>query len=369
MIYSFQKSVLVGDKLSCPLMDPIVLKRGGSSQVYITIGSLPLNEVIPSFQLKRKINPMELIFSLLFLRSIDFKNYHFLNLLYKSPMLCLLKSGGRWNEWRWFQRYLALRNFLLAHYFSLKFRKLAMKCESVYVLVYYNAIMLGVISAFRKLGKEAWDVQHGYLGPDHDAYSNAKAFEVASTFKPTGFLVWDNRFGTHIESALNMPWENTDNHHIAQGDRSLGKYRGLFTVLYTLQWGTSVPDGVQVAVRDWVDIQWVFRRHPFDNSSRSDLNWLKLMPNCSITDSSESLETVLLRCNLHVTFNSGATHEAATLGIQSIFLDKEFAIRVEYEIRQGRAIFASDQSLSGVVGKAFEAAQFSISGTPASSRP
>jgi hypothetical protein len=359
-IYSFQKSVLMGDKLACPLMDPIVLKKGGNSQVYVTIGSLPQDEVISSFHLSRTINPLEFILSCLFLRGVDFKNYQFLNLLYESPMLCMLKSGGRWHERRWFQRYMALRNFLIAHYFSLKFRELAIRCDGAYVLVYYNAIMLGVICAFRKLGKGAWDVQHGYLGPDHDAYSNTRAFAIDSTFKPTGFLVWDNRFGAHIESTLKLPWENT-NHLTVQHDLSQNKYSGHFTVLYTLQWGTSIPDVVQEAVRNSVDIQWVFRKHPFDNSLRSDLNWLQQMPNCSISDSSESLVAALSRCNLHITFNSGAAHEAAALGIQSIFLDKEFAIRVDYEIRQGMAIFASDQSLIGAIRHAFEAAEFSIS--------
>ncbi len=343
-------------------MDSIVLKKGGNNQVYITIGSLPQDEVISSFHLSRTINPLGFILSCLFLRGIDFKNYQFLNLLYEAPRLCWLKSGGRWHEWRWFRRYMAFRNFLIAHYFSLKFRELAIRCEGVYVLVYYNAIMLGVISAFRKLGKEAWDVQHGYLGPDHDAYNNVRAFAIDSTLKPTGFLVWDNRFGAHIESALKMPWEKSE-YIIKKSDLSRSKYSGHFTVLYTLQWGVLIPDVVQVAVKNSLDIQWVFRKHPFDSSSHNDLNWLQQMPNCSISDSSESLASALSRCNLHITFNSGATHEAAALGIQSIFLDKEYAIRFDYEIRQGMAIFASDQSLIGIVRHAFEAAEFNISGT------
>ena len=361
LIYSFQKSVLVENRVACPLMDPIVRMKSDGAYTYVAIGSLDVEEVIPSFHLPRKVNPLELALSLLFLQRVDIANYRFLNVLYDSPMLCLLKSGGRWHEWRWFRRCLALRNFLLAHYFSLKFRTLALRCERAYVLVYYNAIMLGVVSAFRKLGKEAWDVQHGYLGPDHAAYGNATAFAIPSTFRPSGFLVWDSRFGRYIESMLKMRWESTGNHHLQSDKPAEARRKDGFTVLYSLQWGTPIPEGVQVAAERHAGVRWVFRRHPFDDPQRNDLNELKAMPNCSISDSSESLGDALRKCDLHVTFNSGVVHEAAALGIPSVFLDKELAARVGEEMSLGLAMYAPGPSLADEVAARLEVTESRIS--------
>uniref|UniRef100_UPI004047A15C hypothetical protein n=1 Tax=Polynucleobacter sp. TaxID=2029855 RepID=UPI004047A15C len=353
-VYSFQKSVLKNNKLVCSLMDPIVLKKSENGYTYITIGSLTNDEVLPSFQLPRNVNLIELFFSLFYIRLIDVKDYQFLDILYDSPMLCLLKRGGRWHEWRWFRRSLAIRNFLLAHYFSLKFRKIALECDKAYVLVYYNAIMLGVVRAFRKLKKEAWDVQHGYLGPDHGAYSNVHAFEIASTFQPSGFLVWDSRFGAHIESVLKMPWQATDNHHISMGKVSNKGNGCRFSILYSLQWGTQVPHWVQTSVRKFINVHWNFRMHPFDDLSPTDLNWIKDMQNCTITGSNESLIDALQRCNLHITLNSGVVHEAAALGIESIFLDKYFTVRVGYELSLGMAEYASSQTLVSAIASRIE---------------
>jgi len=351
VVYSCHKSVRANEKLVCPLMDPIVLRKSNGDHTYITIDELDNEEQLPSIHLTRKVNIIQFILSILLLRTSDISNFRFISLLYESPMLCMGKGRGNWHELKYYRTYLAIRNFFLANYFSLKFRGLAMRCDKVYVLVYYNAMMLGLVSAFRKLGKEACDVQHGYLGPDHAAYNNTVAFSMPSSFKPTCFLVWDTRFGEYIDLLLGLPWENTNNHHMPVDILKVNKHTNQFKIMYSLQWGTSIPNGVLTAIKQHVHVQWVFRKHPFDYAERKDLNEILNFSNCTIGEVTESLADALNNCDLHLTFNSGVVHEAAFLGIPTIFMEKDFVVRASHEVSIGLAEYVSDISLSDAIEK------------------
>lgn len=354
IVYSGHKSACLNGKHVSPLMDYLLTVKSKDVFKYITIGNVNGPESILSTQIQCKVNPIEFLVSPFFLQLIDIDNIRFLIELYNSPMLCMLNGGGRLHERRWFRAFLALRAFFLANYFSLKFRKLALECDEVYVLVYYNARMLGVISAFRKLGKEAWDVQHGYLGKDHAAYNNIYAFSIPSTYKPSGFVVWDTRFGKYIEATLGLPWESLENRHLTTFKYENLRNQPSFIILYSLQWGTLVPESVMQAVDYYRGVNWIFRMHPFDYSRRQDLEWIKTKPNCVISEANCLLVNLMGSCNLHITFNSGVVHEAAALGIESIFLDQKFSIRVEYEIGRGLAEYASDTSLIKAISKRLE---------------
>jgi hypothetical protein len=187
-------------------------------------------------------------------------------------------------------------------------------------MVYYNAIMLGIVSAFRHLGKEVWDVQHGLIGPTHGAYNNSKAYSLDSNFRPTGFLVWNTNFGSYIEETLGVHWKSTDYLHLKGFQQSSNSYRDRKTILYSLQWGTPIPDDVKYVVRHLEGVDWIFRKHPHEAADCDDLEWLSDFPNANLVDASEPLAAALSRSMLHVTFNSSVVFEAAVLNIPSIIL-------------------------------------------------
>jgi hypothetical protein len=162
------------------------------------------------------------------------------------------------------------------------------------------------------------------------------------------------RFGKHIETTLGLPWESLENRHLMTSRFYQERAQTSFTVLYSLQWGTVIPDCVICAVDSIRGLNWIFKMHPFDHSQREDLEWIKTKPNCKIGEAHCLLSDLIHDCQLHITFNSGVVHEAAALGIPSIFLDQEFSIRVQYEIDSGLAEYASATSLIKAISKRLE---------------
>jgi hypothetical protein len=240
-----------------------------------------------------------------------------------------------------------LRTWFVARHFEVKFSLLAIACSSVNLTVYYNGPMLGLIAAFRRRNKLAWDVQHGFIGQSHEAYNNASAFAIPTSFRPSGFIVWDEHFGQYVESMLGAPWQSTDYIHIKKFvDLGLPCRTESPRVLFTLQWGTLVPQSVIIAATLSVGVDWVFRMHPVDSSKRPDLKELREAPNVQIVDCSDYLPSIIASSFVHVTVNSSVVHEAAALGVPSIFFDPICFDRFEREMAQGLAQFADDTNFA-----------------------
>ena len=203
--------------------------------------------------------------------------------------------------------------------------------------------MLGLVAAFRRSGKPAWDVQHGYIGPSHDAYNNAAAFALKTALKPSGFIVWDEHFGRYVESTLCTPWRSTGYAHLKMfmqlvPPRADGRRR----VLFTLQWGTPVPPSVIIEATRSSALDWTFRMHPNERSNRPDLHLLRGLPWVQVVDCRNPLALDIASSDLHVTFNSSVVHEAAVLCVPSLFFDPICRERFESEIVRGLAQFTDD---------------------------
>ncbi len=331
--------MLVDQLRVCPLMDPLIAQRRKEAYTYVVIGRVTGPEAIPSVQVPHKLNWIEFAFSLLFFERGDLTDYRFVAQIY-TLQICLPKRHRRLH---------ALRTFLIARYFALKFRNVAEVCDSAHVLVFYNAIMLGVVRAFRRLGKSVWDVQHGYLGPDHDAYNNVSAYSLNSSFRPNGFLVWDRHFGEYLEARFRVRWKSTDYLHLKSFSLPIAQMRECTTVLYSLQWETPVPAEVAAAVRRLEGVRWLLRMHPFDRSPRKDLDLMRDLPNVTVARSDDPLHNALRACDLHLTYNSSVVHEAAVLGIPSLFLDPACIVRFAHEIDKGFAQFVPEGGLTKVL--------------------
>jgi hypothetical protein len=359
VIYAVHKYLRWKGTLACPLIDPLIPKKSSGPFTYVSIGDPNGPEAIPTLKVPWRLNWIEFLVSLLLWERQDWTDWRFCVKVFSSIDLtafsCLrdrLKARGALGKLitTFLCRLWALRTFLIAKYVSLKFRAIASRCSEAYVVVYYSAMMLGVVRAFRRLGKPVWDVQHGYIGPTHGAYDNKEAFRLTSTFQPSGYLVWDRRFGRLIEKATGAQWESTDYLHLRAYCTTGRSGDARFTVLYSLQYDTPVPDAVERAVRELPHIHWVFRMHPMDRDrQRKDLDRFRALPNVSIESASEPLALVLGNVDLHITYNSGLGHEAAALGIPSLILDHSLLDRYGEELARGLAIPVEPDQLSSVL--------------------
>lgn len=337
--YTHKKTVIEG-RAACPLLDPLIRQRRAHRYTHILLGRVSRPEAVPSIQVPRSLNWLEFACSLLFFERHDVTDYRFITRLI-TPQLCTPKRHRRLH---------ALRSFLLARYFALKFRNIASACDCAYVICYYDAIMLGVVRAFRRLDKPVWDVQHGHLGATHDAYNNSSAYALRSNFQPTGFVVWDKSFGEYLETRLGARWESTEYLHLRALPQPAVRHTKP-TILYSLQWDALPSQEVLAAVRRFSNMQWIFRLHPYQPTAPPELNVLRSLPNASLVDSSEPLAAALLRCDLHLTYNSSVVHEAAALGKPSLFLDPQLVQRFAPEIDKGLADFVGAGELTDALDK------------------
>jgi hypothetical protein len=312
--YAHQKATMVENRHVSVFLDPFILDLKDQSYTNIVFGEILGKEFIESIQIPRAVIWHEFLISLLLLDTQTLRNCWFLLLLHRN-----MPSRDMPVHWILY----SIRTLLIANYFSLKLRKVAETSNSAYVLVYYNAIMLGVVDAFRRLGKDVWDVQHGLLGPTHDAYNNSRAFKLKSSFIPNKFLVWNSDFGKHVESVLGVQcWKSTNYRHLNMFEQSSVFFERSDSILYTLQWTGPVPEEVEIAVRELKHIQWIFRRHPFESHNRPDLAWINEYDNAKVVDASEPLALSLSKCFLHITYISSVVFEASSLNIPSIILCK-----------------------------------------------
>jgi hypothetical protein len=143
-----------------------------------------------------------------------------------------------------------------------------------------------------------------------------------------------------------MPWQSTGYLHLkAAAGEGARSDDGRFIVLYSLQWATEVPADVAAAVGKFAEARWIFRMHPFDKAPRDDLAWIRTHANAEITGAEIPLATAIAGSDLHITMNSSVVHEAAALGVRSLFLDSGFAVRFDKEMAKGLAAYAGDGKL------------------------
>jgi hypothetical protein len=348
VVYSSYKKAIRDNKCFCPIVDPLI--NQDEMNAVFTIGKPICEEEIPSIYVPHKICWLEFIKSVFLWSKHDINDFLFLNRLYIKGMVRLGYPRIIW----------VIRTFLTAHYFSFVFRKVAIECAEVYVTCYYSGVMLGVVSAFRRLGKPVWDVQHGYIGASHPSYNNGWAWSIESTFKPTGFVVWDKKFGVFLKETLgDITYKSTDFMHIRKRSELVEKTRDPRPViLYTMDWANEIPEEIKVAATATKHVRWLFRKHPIEHEKyyiKDDLTFLKPLEHVQISDATIPLSDQLAICSLHITFGSSVVHEASILGVKSIFFHKESESRFYEECQDGLAEYLPLSAIQAEINKLFSA--------------
>ncbi len=336
--YSNHKVVLWKGKFVSPHLDSDVLERDASEYTSICIGNKIDRELIPSQSISTKTNPFRILLNFFRCGPIYLKDIAFLCELYRPNELYaswVPLPKQLWIVW-------VIRNLVVGRHFAVLFREIAKNHSEARVIVSYSAAMLGVIYAFRRLGKPVYEIQHGYIGLSHPAYNRREIVGSNSCFCPSGYVVWNERTGQFLKSLGASNIEVVGFRHLTNFSTRIQREK--INILYTTQWLTDLPEYIEDLIININDATWRLRIHPREDDERSDIKRLLIHPNVEICNPETPLADDLQQCDLHFTVHSSTVHEAAALNVISVFTSEIGKERFHYEIGAGMAVFVDAQT-------------------------
>lgn len=341
--YSKHKNTLWEGSFVSPNLDSDILGRDASEYTSICIGDKIDRELVPSQYISTKVNPFRVLASLFRSGPICLKDIIFLSRIYRpnefyKSWVPLPRS--LWMLW-------VIRNFVIARHFAVLFGDIAKNHSEARVIGYYNAAMLGVVYAFRKLGKPVYEIQHGYIGPSHNAYNDREIVGSKSNFCPSGFVVWSERVAHFLKSLGGRNIEIAGFRHLRNFAAPARSEK--VNILFTAQPQTELPEYIVDLINEFNDITWRIRIHPRELAERGDIESLQIYPNVEICDRQVPLASDLLQCNLHFTVHSSAVFEAAEINVVTIFTHELGMERFQHEISEGMAIFVDAQTAAPTI--------------------
>lgn len=327
--------------LVSPMIDSLILSSGGKGSITsVTLGEVNGTEHVPSRCVSDAIALGAFLRAQWRAGLPRLQDLRFVfNLFRPNQHPDLIFPVPRW-KWRLF----ALRSYLVARYYSVLFAAEAETHDEARVLVYYGARMLGVVMAFRRRGKPVLDVQHGYIGGSHNAYNRPEICATGSWLEPSGYVLWSKDFHERTPAMRSKFALYTDYAHLKVFGRSAKDPAAPPSVLLATQWGTPVPQFILDLVDQAPHVPWLVRLHPLESDRRQDLIPLLARPNVKLGVLGCSLAEELSNSSLQVTVNSSTVHEAAALGVPSLFTDPLGMERFVSEIDRGLAIWVDQQT-------------------------
>lgn len=336
--YSNHKVVKWREKWISPHLDSEILGRADGDSSCFSFGSPVDGEFFPTKYISNRAGIFKIVRNFFLCGKFSLRDIVFIYKLFKANEYFGIYGPvprPLWVIW-------AIRNFVIARHFAYLFRDIAKQHEQARVIVYYSAAMLGVVYAFRKLGKPVYEIQHGYIGPSHNAYNKRELFTSNALFCPTGYVVWDDKTARFLSDLGATDIEIVGFRHLTNfSDRRRSERR---VILVTTQWLTPLPAFLDALVQGVDDVVWRFRLHPREEASREDIRHFLQYPNVEMSEPNVALADDLMDSIAHVTPHSSAVHEAAALGVFSFFCSELGQERFHQEVADGRAMFIDEQN-------------------------
>lgn len=217
--------------------------------------------------------------------------------------------------------------------------------------------------ACHEIGVVVFDMQHGYIGPNHPGYGESFQIVRDRTEMADCILCWDEDSAASIRGwtsrkgievrVIGNPWINK---FVMRDERdkvirSLEAQRRTTRsagarprILVSLQWGLDdpaltpdqalfegqfMPIALETVIRDTREqYEWILRPHPIQYLNPSVLKKLREHTEnrfgCSVTISeNDPLPFVLSYADLHITYNSSVVIEAELFGVPTALLDPQ----------------------------------------------
>ena len=238
----------------------------------------------------------------------------------------------------------------------------------VFLVCYYDPVVMSLISACRKLRIKTVDVQHGKQGKYHGMYTHwTKVPKEGYELLPDFFWVWGEETKQNIQRwqpnglRRNIPvvgghlwlsqWIRSNRYEdISVENRDfiemIGKYEK--SILYTTQpIADTFPDCLLEAMRmspgSWI---WLIRLHPGQRNQLAEIDKFlqgQGLDNYEIELSSEiSLYSLLKKINHHLTCWSSVCYEALYFSVPTTIIHPNGATLYEEYIEKGIFTFAAD---------------------------
>jgi hypothetical protein len=252
------------------------------------------------------------------------------------------------------------------------------KPSLAFVVTYYSGLGPAFMLACRRQGVLSIDLQHCPQEGAHKAYGWLALPENGYAILPAVFWTWTRRDAADIQrwaSTLTLPWHRS----VHGGHTQLSPYlddadrltragdakfaamtkgtdfeREILVALqpvggYREQWDALAAQ-IEASPSTW---RWWIRRHPA-STAYQDVEFKRLIslrgPNLVVNESSSLMLPVLLRhMSVVVSRFSGASAEAAALGVPSIFLSEEARGQFSNLIDQGFARIIDIESLNTTI--------------------
>lgn len=346
--YSSHRKVRWGAKLVSPNLDSDVLAHADSPHEVYCLGEPVADGLVPALHVSLKPSLSELVWGAFRAGPIRFCDVAFLCRLFRhNEHVPIHGFGSKWLAIFW--PLWAVRNLIVSRYYAYRFRNIAETFDQARIIVYYGAAMLGVVYAFRRLGKPVCEIQHGYIGPSHNAYNKERIALPRSFYAPSSFVVWDERTANFLQIMGAQDIEIVGYRHLTNFTTARGEIRK-HVVLVTTQWLTPLPRVLTKLVTRFDHVTWRFRLHPLESDARTDIGAFLRQGNVELSRPENTLADDLAESVLHLTEHSSAVHEAAALGVFSVFCDPMGLERFAHEIASGLAQFVHPENALDVVG-------------------
>jgi hypothetical protein len=341
LAYAKARSTRIGDRWSAPNVDAVIAAMGDAPRQVYHVGRPDHPPYVDGATLPYALGVADLAAVVLTLDRGIVNEWRFVRTVNRGLARAWIPGRIRW-LWN-------VRTVLIARAVAHRLARIAESHPCAYVSDFYSAYMLGVTIAFRRAGRDVWDIQHGRIGPGHQAY-NAEVFGIASHARPTGLVLWDAGTGAYVDEALGVPWTATQWAHLRLlGEQSATRRAG---VLFTLQVDTPIPRGAIAAIRATSDVPWCLRLHPGGRNPEQDYLPLLDLDHVSLGEGTVSLAEALASVRVHVTWNSSVVLEAAVLGVPSLFMDAHACRDFAQVVASGVARHVAPEDLEAAVRRA-----------------
>ena len=273
--------------------------------------------------IKKKINVKNVISGFLNF-GFSIKLYKFFSECFSDPHMLLIHAKKPYfrNKFIHFlYMYFIFLNFL--NFFKEKSKNF----DQLITVCYYNSIILSAVYSFNVQKKKIFEIQHGYIGEDHAAYSK-KTLSQFQKVIPTHILFRDQiQFEDFTSSHLTKQMLNERFRLKTQRrykKKSLKKVVGI-----TLQTGWSLSEKLIKEISTDKKFKWNLRFHPMDNmfKERCDYRALKNCQNVKFSKSNESILKWFDSIDIHMTGTSATIEEAFNLGLITYTFDYRSVIR------------------------------------------
>jgi len=256
-------------------------------------------------------------------------------------------------------------------FLSKYFERILVKTQPklVFIISYYGLVGMSLVLACKKMKIKAIEIQHGYIGELHPAYSFwSKSPDFGYDLIPLSFGVWSESEKVQIykwlskcKSETNVfivgnlmieKFKKNNSPIVSKIDKIVQseiKDKNLINVLVSLQWDRYLPKLYkELFTSDNPNIRWWIRLHPSTPESERkyiDSFLTSLQSNFEVRlANSLPLYGLLRNVDVHLTELSTVVIEAEEFGLKSIITDQLGTEYFTKQILNGNAFYENDSA-------------------------